>query len=294
MKVDVKKLDRLKRKIKIEVEGDYFLKEKDSSYRKSAKELKVPGFRPGSAPLEIIEKHHGKLLKEEFLKKMLPVFYQKALEENGIAPATSPQISNVELDGQRLIFSAELEVKPEIEVKDSFYQGIKIKDKKIKVEEIEIEKALTNLKEQIKKITEQDLDDISLAKWSSYRDVSDLRDALKVQLTVEKMRERRKAVENQIRGHLLKSFKVDLPCGEVDRYHKELVEREVYNLRRKGISDEDIEKYRKEVEEKLKPLASDEMKMFYILEAIAKHEKIKIGENLGDIIFGLILSKAQY
>jgi len=294
MKVDIEKLDKLKRKIKVEVGGDYFLKERGQFYHQSAKKLKIPGFRPGTAPLEILEKHHGKFLKEEFLKKMLPIFYQKALEENEILPAVSPQISGIEVDNQRLIFLAELEVKPEVEVKDSFYKGIKIKDKKVEAEEIEIEKALTHLKEQIKKMTDQDLDDLNLAKWSSYRDIEGLKGALRIQLVGEKMRERRRAMENQVRSHLLKSFNVDLPSGEVERYHKELVEREIYNLRRKGVSDEDIEKYRNEVEKKLKPVASDEVKIFYILEAIAKHEKIKIGENLGDVIFGLILSKAQY
>src|SRR4030043_1093606 len=97
MKVESKKLDKLKYRIQIEVRGEEFLKEKDEFYRSNSKNFKVPGFRPGSAPLEVLEKHHGKMLKEEFLKQALPLFYHKALEQQGIAAASLPTISDVEI-----------------------------------------------------------------------------------------------------------------------------------------------------------------------------------------------------
>ena len=294
MKVEVTKVDKLKRKIKVEVSGDEFLKEKNEVYSESAKQLKVPGFRPGSAPLDILEKHHGKLLKEEVLKKTLPIFYRRALQEHKILPATMPHIYDVEINSQALIFSADFEAKPEIEVKENVYTNIKIKDKKVEVKEIEIEKILTNLKEGIKKVINKDLDDDGIAKWASYGDIGGLREAIKGQLFAEKIRERRQKVDEQIRKHLLAEVKLDLPKGEIERHHNELVEREIYNLRRRGISQEDIDKYKKDLQEKLEPFAEEEVKLFYILEAIAQKEGIKIDNNIGDVVLGFILSKAQY
>ena len=294
MKVNVEKIDKLKRKIIIEVSGEEFLKEKREVYKESSKNLKTPGFRPGSAPLDILEKHHGSFLKEELLKKILPLFYRKALEDNNILPAGLPQLHDVDVNTDTLTFAASFEVKPEIEIKENMYKGIKIKDKKVKVEEVEIEKVLTNLKEQLKKTIGKDFADEELAKWASYSDIASFREAIKTQLLVEKLRSRRQDIDGQLREKLLKTFKIDLPNSEVERYYKELLEREIYNLRVKGVSQEDIDKNKTVLEERLKPMASDEVKLFYILESIAQKESIKADDNLGDVILGFILSQAEY
>ena len=294
MKVEVKKIDNLKRKIKVEVSGDEFLKEKDEFYRQNSKNLKVPGFRPGTASMDLIEKHHGKALRDEFIKKSLPLFYQKALEAEKIMPASVPKISDLDLGNDSMIFSAEFEARPEVEAKDSFYKDIKIKEKIDEVKEIEVEKILTNLKEGIKKIVNKDLGDDDLAKWASYADVASLRETIKAQLKVEKIRQRRQRVDDQIKKQLLKVFKVDLPQDEVERHLQELVNREAYSLQYKGVGKDEIEKYKKDLQEKLRPTAQDEVKLFYALEAIAKKEGIKIDNNLGETILGFILSQAQY
>lgn len=294
MKVEVEKIDKLKRKMKIEVSGQELLKEKNQVYQQKAKELKTPGFRTGNAPLEVLEKYHGNALKEELFKKVLPLFCQRALDDNKISAAGLPQIHDVELDNETLTFSVNFEVKPQIEVKEDLYKGIKIKNKKVNVEEVEIEKVLTNLKEQFKKTINKDLTDEELAKWASYPDILTFRETIKIQLLVEKLKARRQEIDNQIREKLLKTFKVDLPQSEVERYHKELLEREIYNLHLRGVSQEDIDKHKSVIEERLKPLAFDEIKLFYILEAIAKNESIEMKDNFIDIVLGFILSQSDY
>ncbi len=294
MRVEVKKIDKLKRTVKVEVEGEEFLKEKNEVYGKKSKDLKVPGFRPGSAPLDVLERHHSKFLKEELLKESLPNFYRKALEDKKILPAGMPHVYDIKLTSDALSFSADFETKPEVEVRMSFYKGVKIKDKNCEVKEIEIEKVLTNLKEGIKKVINKDLEDGDLAKWASFPDVKSFKEAIRAQLFIEKSKERRQKVDGQVRAHLLKAFKVDLPKDEVVRHHQELLDREIYNLQRRGVPQEDIDKYKKDLEEKLKSVAEEDLKVFYILEAIAKNEGIKVDNNLGDVVLGFVLSHAQY
>lgn len=294
MKVDIKKLDKLKRKIKVEVFGQEFLKEKKELCKAFAKKLKVPGFRPGSAPLEIIEKHHAGFLREELLKNALPLFYGRALRDAKLAPVSEPQVSGVALEKEGLSFEAEFEIRPEVEINDSVYKGIKVKAANIEVKEIEVEKVLTNIKENIKKNLKKDLDDSQLSKWASYPDIASFREAIKIQISIEKLRQRRQDIEAGIREHLLKSVKLELPRAEVDNHFKQLLQQEAYNLRLKGVSEEDLKKYTKDLEAKLKPRAADEVKLYYILEAIAGKEGIKIDNNLGEAALGLILSEAQY
>jgi trigger factor len=294
MKVEIKKVDRLKRRIKVEVEGNDFLEKRKEIYKEIGKNLKVPGFRPGSAPLEILEKHHNRFLKEEFLRRALPLYYRQALEGNNIKPAGLPRIYDVELKEKKLSFYAEFEVEPEVEIKEKDYKEIKIRDKKIEVKEIEIEKVLTNLKENIKKIAKKDLDDEKLAHWLGYANLQNLREAIKGEIFVEKLRARRQEIEKQVIRHLLKTIKIDVPHVEVENYHKELVNRELYNLRLRKVPEEDLEKYRKDIEEKLKPVAEDSIKLSYIVRAIAQKEGIELQDNLEEVVLGYILSCAKY
>ncbi len=294
MKVDVKKIDKLKRKFTIQVDSEEFVNEKKEVYQLHSKTLKVPGFRPGSAPFDILEKHHSSFLKEELLKKILPLFYGQALKQENLSPAGFPKISEVELTPSNLSFSAEFEARPELEISENTYKGIKIKDKRVEVVAAEIEKVITNLQEGVKKITQNSLDDEQLSRWASYPNSSDLREAIKGQLFVEKLRERKQKIEQQIRDQLLKSVKLELPKSEIEYYHKQLLDREIYNLARQGISEKDIDKYKDDLNEKLKPLAEEEVKLTYILEAVARRENIKTESNLVDVVFGFILSQAKY
>jgi FKBP-type peptidyl-prolyl cis-trans isomerase (trigger factor) len=294
MKVETKKLDKVKRVIKVDIRGEEFLKERNAVYEEIGKTLKVPGFRPGSAPLDILEKHHADHLRQAFLEKVLPVYYRRAIEEEKLAPAGLPRVYDVIIDKESLAFCAEFEVKPEVDLKENDYKGIKIKDRKVEVKEEEIEKVLTNLKEGIKKLIDKDLADEELAKWAGYPTVLFFREAIKTEIFAEKLRDRRRKIDAHISQELLRNIKFDIPAGEVDRHHKELVDREIYNLRLKGVSEEDMEKYKKDVEEKLRPFAEDEVKLFYILEAIARKENLKIDNNLGEVVLGFILNAAQY
>jgi len=294
MKVAIKKIDKLKRNARIEVSGDEFQKERKAVISEHAKKLKVPGFRPGAAPLELLEKHHGSYLQEAFLKKTLPHFYQKALQQEGVVAVNLPRIYDVEVSREHLAFSAEFETKPELEIKESLYKGIAIKSTGIVVQEIDIEKAITSIKDQIKKTLHKDLTDSEIAKWASYPDVEEFRQALKVQLSVEKQKVRRQDVENQIRRHLLKNVKVDLPQSQIEEHHKQLVSRELYALQYRGLAPDDIEKYKSEIEAKLQPVAAEEIRLFYIFEAIARQEGFAADDGMIETVVGFILSQAKY
>lgn len=294
MKIEVKKLDKIRRVLKIELSGESFVKERNDAYAEIGKSLKVPGFRPGSAPLAILEKHHANVLRDEFLNRHLPEYYNSAIEEQKLVPAGMPRIYDVKFTEDGLVFFAELEVRPDIELTDDAYKGIKVKDKKIEIKPEEIEKILTNLKEGVKKVTEKDLDDATLAKWACYPDVETLKEAITMELFAEKNRERRKKINDQVIKQLIKEVKVELPKSEVERHHKQLMERELYNLQARGASEADVEKYTKEIEEKIKPVAEDEVRLFYILDAIARRENIKAENNLVDVVLGFILSLAKY
>ena len=296
MKVEVSKVDKLKRILKISVGGEKFSKAKSEFYAQAAKDIKVAGFRKGAAPLDIIEKNYGKSLKEEFANQYVSQYYSEALKEANISPAGMPKIDNVEIDDISINFSAQVEVRPELELTEDVYKGIVVKEPFSQVEDKEIDKVIDGIKEGLKKATDKDVEGDSLAHWSGHSDLASLKESIKAELLMEKLRQRRLKIDELVAKHLLNAVALDLPEAEVERYHHELVHRQMHQLENRGISADDLAKYKKEIEEKLKGRAQEEVKLFYILKAIAAKENLKMEENanLGEIVLGFVLSLAKY
>ena len=294
MKSQVKKVDKLKRVIDVEVGEDKIREDKNNVYKELAKNLKVPGFRPGNAPLEMVEKYHKKVLDEKFLKKMIPSYYYEALKANGLVPVDVPRIYNVNFD-TKLSFSAEVEVEPDIQLKEEDYKNIKIKSKEVKVEEIEVDKVITQLKDNIKKVTGKDCSDDDIAKWSGYPSKDFLRKVIRTEILLDKFYSYRTDIENAVVETLIKRVKTEVPQTLVNQQQEKLFNQEVANLKARGVKEEDIKKYENALKDKIRVLSQKQVKIHYILEAIAKKESLNVDEKgLVESAMGLVLSCAQY
>ena len=139
MKIEVKK-DGLKREIKFEIPKDRVTQALSEVYEGIGKVAKIKGYRPGKAPRHILEKQHGKLAEEEALKKIIPEAYREAIEKEKINPLDLPDIEDVLFKDGMIHFTAKLDVKPEIKLKD--YKGIKVTRKTSVVVDEEINKTL--------------------------------------------------------------------------------------------------------------------------------------------------------
>jgi len=295
MKVDIEKIDALKRKLIIEIDSSEYSGQREKMYKEMGKNLKVPGFRKGNVPLDLLEKHHGKLLKEKFLEWAIPYYYEQALKDNNLTPVSMPGITEVKASAKKLTFNAEVELKPEISPDEKAYKGIKIKDSKLEVKDSEWKKLWDSLKENTQKAYGQDLDDEQIARWAGYASVEDLHQAALIELKSVKARQRRQEIENQVVQHLLKKIKVEVPVKVAEEHTRKLVGQEMYNLRAKGVSDEDLKKNLKDLEEKCRPAAVDQVKLYYILEAIAARENLKFdSQNIFERVMGYLLHLAEY
>ena len=115
-------------------------------YKEIKKYAKISGFRPGSAPQDILEKHHGARAQEEMLKKIIPSAYRDAVNEQKINPVGLPEISDVRFTKDNdLFFKAKVEIRPVIKLKK--YKGIKVKQSKVAVTDNEIEDSLKRLQQ---------------------------------------------------------------------------------------------------------------------------------------------------
>ncbi|MDD5440163.1 MAG: trigger factor family protein, partial [Candidatus Omnitrophica bacterium] len=132
MKTKIKAGDHCEYHIEVDIPSETVSKAFDEVYKEIKKYAKIPGFRVGNAPQDLLERYHGKDAEEEVLKRLIPDGYQYALKEKKLQPIGLPDISDVVMaKGANLTFKARVEVRPEINLQS--YKGIAVKKKKSEI-----------------------------------------------------------------------------------------------------------------------------------------------------------------
>jgi trigger factor len=150
MQTTVESTDKHKVKLTIEVPLEEFSKDLDRAYRSVANAVKIPGFRKGKVPKPVIDAQVGRdVVVQEFLEESVPVYYRNALREHDLAPIADPDIDLQEMqDGRPLVFTAEVEVRPRLELTSDDYQGVKVESPPSEVSDEEVDEWVERLRQR--------------------------------------------------------------------------------------------------------------------------------------------------
>jgi FKBP-type peptidyl-prolyl cis-trans isomerase (trigger factor) len=288
VKTEVKKIDGTKRQISVEVSGDIVKDKFDAVFKKIAQEAKVPGFRVGNAPRDILEKYYSSHAHEQVLKELIPDVYHQAVEKEGLDVIELPNISEVKLDSSSLSFKAEVEIRPEVAVKD--YKGIKVNYKKIEISPEEVKGNLEALKEARKL---ENIDD-NFAKSLGYPDLSKLEKAIEKQIFLQKENMQRQKIENEIIEGIIKDLDFKIPASLVNRQLEDLVRQAKLDLALKGLPREKIEAEEKNISGELEVEAKRQVKIYLVLAAIAKKENIPQNDQMPNRVMEFLLREADW
>ncbi|MGO1276545.1 MAG: trigger factor, partial [Corynebacterium variabile] len=126
MKSSVESLSATRVKLTVEVPFDELKPEFDNAFKNLAQQVSLPGFRKGKVPAKILEARLGRpAILNEVLNDMLPSRYGEAVQEHDLKVLGQPDIDIAELeDNDHVTFTAEVDVRPEIEVPD--FAGISV------------------------------------------------------------------------------------------------------------------------------------------------------------------------
>jgi trigger factor len=126
MKAEIERLGECKVALKIEVPADRITEELDNLYHDLQKKAKLPGFRKGKVPLDVLKTYFAKSIRADALDRLIPDTYQKALKKNDFVPCSQPKIEEIKCEeNSPLNFKATVEIKPKITLKK--YKGLKAK-----------------------------------------------------------------------------------------------------------------------------------------------------------------------
>jgi trigger factor len=148
VKTSVEPLEGNKVKLSVEVDEVEFDKALDAAFRRIAKEVRIPGFRPGKAPRKILEARVGpEAARQEALRESLPEYYAKAVGEHDVDVIAPPEIDITagEADGP-VVFDAVVEVRPRITVPG--YGGLRVEVPSPHADEAAVDAQIERLRAQ--------------------------------------------------------------------------------------------------------------------------------------------------
>ena len=108
---------------------------------------KLPGFRPGKAPANIIRAKFASQVREDVLENLVPKYFRKKMEEEDLHVVGTPNVKDVHFEkGEPLTFKAEFEVAPTIELGE--YRGVTVQYREPEVSEEDVTKRIEEIRDQ--------------------------------------------------------------------------------------------------------------------------------------------------
>jgi trigger factor len=149
MKADLTDLSDCRKNLDIEIPQEVVDQEITHIAQELARRARVPGFRPGKAPLAVVKTRFRDEIVSEMMQHLMPKYFGDAIEERKLdLVQTTPRFESVDYtSGRPLKFKAVFEVYPELSV--SNYEGIPVDEVSANVDESEIENSLKKLQEEM-------------------------------------------------------------------------------------------------------------------------------------------------
>jgi trigger factor len=136
-----------KREIELEIPAENVTKATEKVARDLARVARIPGFRPGKAPVTLIRRRFAGDIQGEVLQSLVPEYLEKALDEKKLVPVTRPEVDKVEFkEGEPLKFRAVFEVLPEFELGE--YKGLEIQVDAVEAGQAQVDKVVEEMRER--------------------------------------------------------------------------------------------------------------------------------------------------
>jgi trigger factor len=154
MKAIVEALEGNKVKLSVEIDESEFESRVDATLRRIAREVRIPGFRPGKAPRRLLEARMGKTgVRQEAMRDALPDYYAQAVRENEIDAIAPPELDVTGGEEQGPVqFDAVVEVRPKLQI--AGYQGLQVTVPRPEVSDEELQRQIDRLRQPFGELRE--------------------------------------------------------------------------------------------------------------------------------------------
>lgn len=153
MKSTVETLSPTRVRLAVEVPFDELKPSFDAAYKRIGAQVRVPGFRPGKVPGRVLEQRIGRpVILEEVVNDAVPKAYDEAIRDNAVRVLGRPDIEVTKIDdGQIVTFTAEVDVRPELELPALTSLAVTVED--VTVSDEDVDEQVSMLRERFATLT---------------------------------------------------------------------------------------------------------------------------------------------
>ena len=136
-----------RRELELEIPAEEVSKASEKVAKEFAKMARVPGFRPGKAPISLIKRRFAEDIKAEVLQTLVPDTVEKAVAEQKLTPVSQPQVDKLEFkEGEPVKFRASFDVLPEFTLAN--YKSLEIEMPEMNLTDEDVNKALAEMQQR--------------------------------------------------------------------------------------------------------------------------------------------------
>lgn len=148
MQLTIEDISPVEKRVDFEVPWGEVAPRLDKAYSDLRRGVRLPGFRPGKVPREILEKMYRSNVEQDVARELIEATIGQAIQDKQLEPVAPPRVDKLELKpGSPFKFRAFVEVRSQVEPKD--YGGIELKRRPVKVTDEEVTNALENYRRQL-------------------------------------------------------------------------------------------------------------------------------------------------
>jgi trigger factor len=138
-----------RKQIKVEVPAPAVEAETQRVVRDYGQKVRLPGFRQGKVPTELVRRRFAKEIDQEVKERLLPRYWRQAQAESSLEPLLPPEVDEVSelTPGEPLTFVATIETRPQIELRD--IDSFNLPDPEVDPGTMEIEETIDNIRKQM-------------------------------------------------------------------------------------------------------------------------------------------------
>lgn len=138
-----------RKQLRVEVPAPAVEAETQRVVHEFGQRIRIPGFRKGKVPSELVRRRFAKDIEQEVKERLLPRYWKQAQAESSIEPLLPPEVDEVAdlQPGEPLTFLATVETRPPIELRN--LQDFDLPDPEVEPGTMEIEEAIENLRRQV-------------------------------------------------------------------------------------------------------------------------------------------------
>lgn len=135
--------------LSVAVTEDLIHREYEEFFQRLGREARIPGFRPGRAPREVLQAHFREEAREKVLERLISRSFQEAVKEKEIEFLGRPMIREIQFTEEELTYEALLEVPPTVKL--GKYKGLAAERKTVEIKPEETDQALKQVQESLAK-----------------------------------------------------------------------------------------------------------------------------------------------